>query len=151
FLGKKFDERRNIFLTFAQGGDLYANHVETVKQILTKASVFDKLSQIDVCRGDDSGINLYCIDSPKPHKLALLYHAQKFGLRLQTDRTNLVKENSSLVRDFKESLLCRDRTRKCPSNVTEERAFEKVTWHTAAIHWDKRFLGALAFEMDRLG
>ena len=48
---------------------------------------------------------LMCFRAAQAHELALLNHAQQFGLRFRADGRNFVEENRALVGDLKQSLL----------------------------------------------
>ena len=149
FLREEFDERRNVFFPLAQRRKLNVDDVQAVVQILAESAFVHEPFQIDVRCSNDPRIDLDRIDAAKPHEFLFLNHTQQLGLRFDADRSDFIEEDRSLIGNLEQSLLCRDRAGKRASHVSEQRAFEQIDRHAAAIDRNECFVDALALEVNR--
>ena len=64
---KEMGQDRDVFLSFSQGRQSQANHIEPVKQVFPEGAVLDALLKILVCRcnhsdiGFDAGVSTHAV------------------------------------------------------------------------------------------
>ena len=71
---KMMQQWRNVTSSATKRRQVQTNHVQPVKQILSKALLGDGFGQVDVCGGNDAHVHLNCLGRTQPLKLPLLEH-----------------------------------------------------------------------------
>src|SRR5208283_232131 len=97
-LGEVPDEQWNVALALSQRRDGQRKHVQPIIQVAAKFTVVDHFLQIPVRGGHQPDIDSDSAISTQPLKLLLLDGPQQLGLQLQRDFTDLIEEQSALVR-----------------------------------------------------
>src|SRR5262249_15178612 len=95
-LSKEVYKGRYVFLTLTERRKLNVDDVEAVVEVFAETPFVDKLLQIDICRGNDPGIDPDCLGGSEPHEFLFLDDSKKLRLRLHADRADLVEEDGSL-------------------------------------------------------
>src|SRR3989338_8193188 len=109
----------NVFSSPSQRGDVYGDHIEPIKEILSKISISDLRVQVLVGCGNDANVNLYRGVSTHSLNLTFLKRAQYLGLHLGVHVPNLIQEKRSFVSQFKFSQLLIVRACKGPFFMAE--------------------------------
>src|SRR5947209_7487254 len=96
-LQKVFNEQRNVVHPVAKRGQPNGDDIESIVEILAKASICDFVSQIAI-----RGSNHSCVDFDRrvatdALEFAFLQYTQQLLLRVKAHFANFVKEDSSFV------------------------------------------------------
>ena len=124
--------------------------VEAVIEVLAETPFLHEREQIDVGGGDDAHVYLELFGTAEAHELALLNHAQEFGLGFRTDSGDFIEEDRSLVGNFEKALFGRDSAGERASHMAEELRFEKVDGNGAGVDRHKGAVCACGSRMNRL-
>src|SRR6266404_3253907 len=100
--GGLFDEvpykLRNIRFSFAERWQRNRKDIQAIVQILSEFTVTDHLPQVLIGRRDDTNIDARGTGAAYGLELALLYHAEQRGLKLQWHVSNFIKKPCASVR-----------------------------------------------------
>src|SRR6266404_3191295 len=100
--GELFDEVahkfRNICFSFAERGQRNRENIQAIVQILSEFTVTDHLPQVSIGRRYDTNIDARGTVAAYGLELALLYHAEQRGLKLQWHVSNFIKKPCASVR-----------------------------------------------------
>jgi hypothetical protein len=94
---------------FAQGREQHLEHVETIVQIFTQASVANCLRWRTIRRGENADVELDVLRSAEPTRLTFLEHAQQLGLERDRHLGDLVEKERASVGHLEHA---RPRTRR---------------------------------------
>src|SRR5258708_23453144 len=72
------------------------------------------------------------------HELAVLQNPQNLSLRLHSHGCDFIQEERSLICNFKETLLRRDRTGESTLDVSEQRGLKQICRHGPGIYRNER-------------
>src|SRR5580700_3493214 len=145
------DEQRNILAALAKRREFESDHVEAVVKVFAETSFAHQAEQIDIRSGDDAHVHLDRFGAAQAHEFAFLDDPQEFGLSLQANGRDFVKENGALIGYLEESFLGSDRARECAPYMAEELGFEKIDRDGAAIDRYERLVCTGRCGMNRLG
>ena len=124
------------------------NHVQSIKEILTKRSLRSSLIEHSVRGRDDAHVHLNRLRSAHPFEFALLKHPEQLGLNLQGHITHLIEKQRARIRQLEASGLVLDRAGEGPPHVSEQFAFQQIGGQRRAIDGDHFFGRARAVEVD---
>ena len=89
-------------------------------------------------RRDQTNIHPPVANITQPSKHFVLKHLEQLGLDVQVHVSNFIQENRALVRDFQDSALALDGSRKSSPLVPEQLGFQEVAGEPATIQVQKR-------------
>src|SRR5262249_18424627 len=124
------------------------NDVESVKQIFPESPGGYFTLQILVGRRDHAHINANACRGADRLKALFLEDAEDFGLRLNRHVTDFIEKQRAAVRKLKLTFLGFACARKRSFCVAEQFAFDEFFWNCRAVDFDKRCVGATAYEMN---
>src|SRR5690606_17095012 len=93
-------EEPDILEALAQGGDVDADDVEPVKEVLPEGALFALLLEALVGGGENADVAAQGLVTAHAGKLATLEHAQQFALHLHGHVPDLVEEERAAVALF---------------------------------------------------
>ncbi len=96
-------EGGDIFAAVRHAGDVDANHVEAMEQVLTELARMHQGFQVLVSRGDDAHINLDRCVTAHAVELAVRQYAQQASLGVGRHIADLIEEQRAAIRLFKAS------------------------------------------------
>src|SRR5258705_13982602 len=91
------DEQRDIIGALAQRRQMNMVDVDAIEEVLTKASFFDALPQVDISCCDYPHVEAHCIDAADAVDFALLEDAQQLRLELERQIADLVEKDGAAV------------------------------------------------------
>src|SRR5215510_6094118 len=92
---------------------------QPIVQVRAKRPLFDHVSQIPMCGGDQADVNLMGAAAAESLELLLLQDAEQFRLQLQRDVADLVKKHRASICELKAPCFLRDRSGERSSFMTE--------------------------------
>src|SRR5215468_8082401 len=113
------------------------NNVQSIVKVLSKGSFRNQSVQVLIGGGDHANIYFGPILAPNPPYFVLLQNTQQFGLHVGADVADLVEEASATLGFLKHPFLIRNRSGKCPSNMTKDFTFQQRLGQRAAVHRHK--------------
>ena len=127
--------------------------VQPEPEILTKHSLPDRHGQVFVGRRDDTHVHREGSLAAHAFDDAVLEYAQQFRLRLRSQVSDLVEEQSAAVRQLEPALPPLRRAREGAAFVSEHLRLDQITRDRGAIDGDERLVAAAprALPMDRRG
>ncbi len=126
FFEEMIRQQQHIGLTLPQRGHIDRKHVEPVIQIAAKRPILYGLFQILVGGRYDPYVGLDGLVSADPFEFFLLQHPQQADLDIQTDGTDFIQKNGSLVGQFELALFLFDGAGKSPQFMAEQFALDQV-------------------------
>src|SRR5579863_1410000 len=87
----------DIFGTFAERGKRDGKNVQAIKQVGPEAALADHLGEVLIGCGNDANVDMNGTRAAETLELPLLQDAQEFGLQIERQVSDLVKEQGSLV------------------------------------------------------
>src|SRR3984893_11882697 len=118
------EQEVNIFFPFSKGRQGNRDHVQAMIEVFAEAALANQIEQLHVAGSDDANVDLDRFRAAEAHEFALLNHTQELGLRLRSDRANLIEKNRPLIGDFEEPFLRRDGARERTLHMAEKLRFE---------------------------
>jgi hypothetical protein len=128
----------NVVLSRAERRELERKDVQSIEQVLSESRHTDFVSELVIRCGNNAHVDLSRAVIPDALVLTLLQHAQQFGLHLNWQVTNFVKENGSPVGRLKAPRPIADRSREGATHVPEKLALEHLARDCAAVDFDER-------------
>src|SRR5688572_24257213 len=115
----------HVFGSFAQGGHMNLDDVQTEVQVATEASIRHGLLQVTIGGGNDSYIGFDLSTSADAFKGMSFQHAQEFRLNRWTHFADLIEHQRALVRRLELTDLSLGGACKRSALVAEQLAFEQ--------------------------
>ncbi len=120
------DQFRDVFFMLAQRGHVDVENVESIIKIVAQlASRHGFLGNLVGC-GQNADIDRGLHFAAQPAQLAVLEHAQQFGLRGHRHLADLIEQQGSTFRQFKTSGTPLQRSGECAFFVTEYFALDQA-------------------------
>ena len=116
----------DVFLVFAQGGDMDGNDVEAEEKVLAEFLAFDAFFQTAVGGGDDADVHLDGAVAAHALQFAFLQDAQELGLDLRGNLADFVQEDGAAVGQFKAAFALGEGAGERAFFVAEEFALDEV-------------------------
>src|SRR5262245_51189447 len=143
-----FGQGANILRPLAKRRNANRNDAQAVIQIFAELVLRDQVCEVAVRCGNDPHRNADRLFAADSLELALLQHAQQFGLRRFVQIANLVQENAAAVGEFKLSSARRSGAGESAFLVTEEFTLQKLGGNRGAVDLYKRTAGKRTLSMD---
>jgi len=144
-------QRKNIAGSFAEGWNVDLKGVDAEEEVLAKRPLADHCFQIAVCGTDDADIDLGDLWVSDAADLASFEDAEQFRLHGEGKFADFIEEDRSVVGHFEQSHPRRIGTGKGPAAMPEEFAFDEIFGERAAVHGEKRLVGAKALLVHGAG
>ena len=128
----------NVLASFAERRELNPHHVEAVVQVVPKTAFADLSRQILVGGGDHADVHPDGMVAADRSHLLLPEHAEKLGLHVRADVSDLVEEDRAAVPGLKETAPRCDSARERAANVSEEFAFQEALGQSGAVDGHER-------------
>src|SRR6478609_19348 len=90
-------KKRNIAFALTQGGDIDRDNVEPIIKIFTKASLFERLTEVNVRGRHDSHVDITSGVRSQTLELSLLQNAQQLDLNITGDVPYFVEKDGSVI------------------------------------------------------
>src|SRR5262249_6711699 len=121
------------FLALAQRRHLYGKHVQAIEKVRSKLLFFHLRGEVPVGGGDQTGIGPQGSRASQPLELALLEHAQEFGLEFERDLADFIEKYRTPMRQLEAPDALRDGARERAFLVAEEFAFQQPSRNRGAV------------------
>ena len=95
------DEHQDVLSPVSERWHLDGKHVESIEEVLAKASIGHSGVQVTVGRRDDSNVDSDRLCSPDSLKLSLLQDSQERDLRVGRKFTYFIQEDRAAISLFK--------------------------------------------------
>src|SRR6266545_2941028 len=95
-------------------------------------------------------VNLDCLKTAEPLKLALLQNAQQLHLRLRIEVSDFVEEERAAIGQLKAALLPRLSASESPLLIAKQLGFNQGLGQRRAAHFYERLGGAQRVVMNRM-
>ncbi len=141
----------NILTALLEGGNMNADDVEAVKQILAKLAIGDPLLQILVGGCDDPYIHLHRLVATYPVELAIGQDPQQPGLHIQRHVADLVEKQGAAVGLLEAAVADVVGAGEGPLLVTEQLGFDEIFRDSRHVEGNKVFVGARAVLVQGMG
>src|SRR5580698_1037965 len=148
---KVLDQNRHVGAVLAQWRHENRDYVEPVIQIFAEFALFYQFGEIGVGSHDHASVHANGFRAAEPLELALLEHAQQFGLQTERQVANFVQENRSSMGLFESPDAVAHGARECALDVSEQFGFQQSFGKRAAINGHQREAVASAGGMDGTG
>src|SRR5690554_3230575 len=142
---------RDVFPAFGQFGQVYADYVQTVEQILPEAAGLHQFFQVLVRGGDDAHIHLDGGGAAYPVKLAVGQYPQQSGLGVGGHVADFVQEQSAAVGLLEPALAGGRSAGEGTFFVAEQFRFNQVFGDGRHVQGDERVVGPGAVVVQGLG
>src|ERR1035437_37609 len=117
------NERRDVLAPFAQRRQMQRENMQAVEQVTAEFFLFHRTNQIAIGGGDQPHVHMDRPRSSQAFKLLVLQNTQQLGLQLQRNISNLVEQQSALIRQFQPADFPIYGSRESSSFVAEQLAF----------------------------
>src|SRR5580692_8675096 len=87
-----FGEQWDVFGSFAQGGNVYRKHVQTIEEVLPEVAFVHVRGKIAIGRRQDAHIDLNRFGASDSLEFALLKYSKQSNLRFGRQVTDLVEK-----------------------------------------------------------
>src|SRR5438270_4815957 len=125
------------------------NHIEAIKQVLTKFPLLYSLRQIDIGGSDDADVDTNGFGTADALKFLILQNPEELGLCFQRKVTDLIEEYGAAVGLLKKPCTRHVRAGEGALGVAEQFCFDEAGGKRSAIQANDWKLGAGAGGMDR--
>ena len=143
------DQQRNIFLAFAQRGNMQRKHPQPVIKIRTELATTHHGRQVPVRRRDNPHVHLARLIFAEPFDFMFLQDAQQLYLNTQGNLANFVQQQRPAVRRLEAAFACYGRAGECAARMTEQFIFEQMFGKCGAVYPHVGFFGAARVFMQR--
>ena len=151
-LGEKvLGQARNVLAALRQPGQMNANHVEPVEQILTEAPFRHQLFQVLVRRGNDPHIHLDRHVPADPVEFAIRQHAQQARLGIGGHVADLVQEQRAAIGLLETPATLGGSAGERALFVAEQLGFHQILGDRGHVERDERVPATRAVLVQRLG
>ena len=130
------------------GGELHANHVQAVVEVLAELAVFDVLLDVAVRRREHAHVDGDLLRRATASHLALLQHAQQRHLELGSQVGHLVEQHRATFGVAEDAEVALRRARERTFLVAEELALHEILGDGAAVDDQHRLVLAVAHLVD---
>ena len=141
----------NILTALLECGDVDADDVEAVEQILAKLAIGDPLLQILVGGRDDPYIHLHRLVASDSIELAIGQDTQQPGLHIQRHVADLVEKQGAAVGLLEAAMADVVGAGESPLLVTEQLGFDEIFGDGRHVEGDKVLVGARAVLVQGVG
>src|ERR1051326_1085261 len=114
------NQEGNVFRALAERRNINGKNVQAIEEIRPELLLLHEGTEITIGGGDQPRISAESAGATEPLKLALLQDTQKFGLQIDRDLSDLIQEDSPMMRQFEPADALRDRACKSALLVPEE-------------------------------
>src|SRR6202030_4654277 len=122
-----------VLAPVAQRRQMQRTHVQAVAQITAEFFFFDATNQIAIGGGDQPHVHPDRLRASQALELLILQNAQQLGLQLQRNVSNLVEQQSALIRQFQPAELLAYRSSEGSFFVAEQLAFQQSCGNGGAV------------------
>ena len=98
-------QHRDVFATLAQRRHVDRKNIDSIIEIVAKASVTDHRAQIPIGGRDHAHINWNFEGAAHAANAALLQSAQEFRLHADVEFRNLIEKQRAAIRNFEQTFL----------------------------------------------
>src|SRR5579863_3476301 len=125
FFQKMLHQARDVLAPVAQWRHANLDHLDSIIEVLAKATLSHHRFEVLVGRGDDAHIRRERLIAADSLEALLLDDAQQLRLRLQVHVADLIEEEGAAFRRFEFSLAPRDSAGERSLLMTEELALDQ--------------------------
>src|SRR5438477_5079613 len=143
------DQHRDIVAPLAQGRQLDAKHVQSIKKVGTKLAFLYGPLPISIGRSYATEVDFDGLIAANPYDLPLLQDSQQVSLGLQTDIANLIEKHGSSFGDLELTLFAILCAREGAFFMPEEFAFQQGFVQCATVDHNQRMKFSRAGVMNR--
>src|SRR4030042_5065434 len=122
-----------------------------MEKVLAKGFSPECVPQVGIGGGYDPGVHTDRLRPAEHHKFLVLHDPEQFGLGLQSDGGDLVKENTPPVGRLEEPIFLAHRPGESALDMAKQVALEKVGREAPAVDDDEGKMTAVAVLMDGPG
>src|SRR5580700_7290152 len=148
-LRKVADQQWNILRALTQRWDADRKDIQTIVQIAAELAILHHFFQVAIGGCYQSNVDFLGSVAAQPFKLTLLQSAQQFGLDLERNVPDLIKEQRALVGQFEAANLLCNRAGEGASFMSKKFTLEQSCRNRSTVElYEGPLLAAAAF-MDR--
>jgi hypothetical protein len=148
---EKLHEKRNVLDAIPQWRDAQFDHIEAIVEILAEAAFRDFTLQVAVRGSNDLDVDWDGVEGTHRANLALLQHAQKFGLEIKWQFANFVKKHDTAVGGAEDAEGTSGGTCKCAFLIPEQLTLGEAWRQSCTVHREKRLGSSHTRCMDQIG
>ena len=123
------------------------NHIQAEEQILAKAAVGHRATEVLVRRRQNAHIDFDRLAAAHALDLTRFDGAQQLGLRFGAEVADLVEKERAGVREFEPAEATIGRARECPAFVPEHLAFHQIARDGRTVHANERTIAPRTGQM----
>ena len=131
---RMFHQEWDVGRPLAQRRQCDGEYVQAVEEVITKAPLSDRGTQVAMRGRNHAHIHVCSAHGAYPTHLALLQHAQQALLQSQTHVTDLIEQQSAVMRGFDQPRLVGERAGKRATYVAEELGFQQTFGQRGTIY-----------------
>src|SRR6266478_6871410 len=128
---------------------MQGKHVQAVEQVTAELFFFDGTNQIAIGGGDQPHVDPDRLRASQALELLILQNAQQLGLQLQRNVSNLVEQQSALIRQFQPAEPLAYRSGESSFLVAEQFAFQQSRGNGGAVQLDEVAVPAPAHAVNQ--